>query len=68
MPKKDSISATERRRREEAVNSARATQVLSGYKPSEEAEARALRYITGEIDLDEFLHGELGIVHSTGDS
>lgn len=53
----DSPTCSERRRRSEAVNFARASIGLEGFKPSEEEEARAQRFIDGEIDLDEFVHG-----------
>ena len=50
-------SSTERRRREEAVNFARASIGLEGFKPSEEDEARAQLFIDGKIELTEFIHG-----------
>lgn len=51
----DIISAVERRRRESAVNFARASVGLEGFKPSKEAEAYAQRFINGEIQLAEFV-------------
>lgn len=45
----------ERRKRQEAVNFARANVGLEGFKPSEEAEQRAARFVAGEIDLAEFV-------------
>lgn len=48
-------SSSERRRREEAVNFARASIGLEGFKPSLEDEALAQRFIDGEIDLAEFV-------------
>ena len=50
------ITDAERRRRQEAVNFARANVGLEGFKPSEEAEQRAARFIAGEIDLAEFVN------------
>ena len=50
-----SITDAERRKRQEAVNFARANVGLEGFKPSEEAEAQMRRHIAGEIDLTEFV-------------
>ena len=47
------ITEAERRKRQEAVNFARANVGLEGFKPSEEAEQRAARFIAGEIELAE---------------
>ena len=57
---KDTATATpitedERRKRQEAVNFARANVGLEGFKPSEEAEQRAARFVAGEIDLAEYV-------------
>lgn len=49
------LSSSERRRREEAVNFARASIGLEGFKPSLEDETLAQRFIDGEIDLAEFV-------------
>ena len=49
------ITEAERRKRQEAVNFARANVGLEGFKPSEEAEQRAARFVAGEIDLAEFV-------------
>lgn len=49
------ISDAERARRQEAVNYARASMGLSGFKLSEEAERHSQRFIDGEIDLAEFV-------------
>jgi hypothetical protein len=49
------ISLEERRRREEAVNDARASVQLSGFAISNAEEAHARRYIDGEISLAEFV-------------
>ena len=45
----------ERRKRQEAVNYARASVGLEGFKPSEADEKRAARFVAGEIDLAEFV-------------
>lgn len=45
----------ERRKRQEAVNFARANVGLEGFKPSPEDEALAVRYINGEIELSEVI-------------
>lgn len=52
------ISAEERREREDAVRFANASVGLEGFKVSAEAEARANRFIAGDIDLAEFLQGK----------
>ena len=49
------ITDAERRRRQEAVNFARANVGLEGFKPSEEAEQRAARFIAGEIELADYV-------------
>ena len=49
------ITEAERRKRQEAVNFARANVGLEGFKPSEEAEQRAARFVAGEIDLAEYV-------------
>jgi hypothetical protein len=49
------ITDAERRKRQEAVNFARANVGLEGFKPSEEAEKRAARFVAGEIDLAEYV-------------
>lgn len=51
------ISDTERRRREEAVNYARSSVGLEGFKISEAEEQHACRFINGEIALAEFVKG-----------
>ena len=51
------ISADERKRREEAVNYARASVGLEGFKISEAEKEHARRFINGEIDMPEFLKG-----------
>lgn len=50
------ITDAERRRRQEAVNFARANVGLEGFKPSEEAEQRAARFIAGEIELADYVN------------
>lgn len=49
------ITDAERRKRQEAVNFARANVGLEGFKPSEEAEQHTTRFVAGEIALAEFL-------------
>ena len=49
------ISETERRRRQDAVNFARASLGLSGFRPSAEDEALAARFVAGEISMDEVI-------------
>ncbi len=45
----------ERRKRQEAINFARANAGLEGFKPSPENEALAVRFINGEIELSEVI-------------
>lgn len=47
--------AEERLKRKDAVDFARASLGLSGFKIATEHEARARRFIDGEISLEEFL-------------
>ena len=49
------ISETERRKRQEAVDFARASVGLEGFKPSPECEAQAVRFINGEIEIAEVI-------------
>ena len=51
------ISPEERERREEAFKYARASVGLEGFKLSEAAEQHALRYINGEISIEELVKG-----------
>jgi hypothetical protein len=53
-----SLSAEERRKREDAVRFANASIALEGFKVSASEQARSDRFIAGEIDLAEFLKGE----------
>jgi len=53
----DAMSAAERKRRQEAVNYARASVGLEGFKLSEADEKHAQRFINGEIELAEFVKG-----------
>ena len=55
VPTTAPITEAERRKRQEAVNFARANVGLEGFKPSEEAEQRAARFVAGEIDLAEYV-------------
>ena len=50
------ITEAERRKRQEAVNFARASVGLEGFKISEEVERQTARFIAGEIDLAEFVN------------
>lgn len=52
---KSPISEDERKRREDAVNSARASVRLEGFILSAADEAHGQRFINGEIDLAEFV-------------
>jgi hypothetical protein len=52
-PANDSISAAERRRREKAVNFARASVGLEGFKPSEADEELSRRYVAGDITISD---------------
>ena len=49
------ITDDERRKRQEAVNYARASVGLEVFKPSEAVEQRAARFVAGEIDLADFV-------------
>lgn len=51
------ITQVERRRREAAVNFARANVGLEGFKTTPEEEARCRRFIAGDIDLAAFIAG-----------
>ncbi|ERZ10203.1 TPA: hypothetical protein ACV5IO_005666 [Pseudomonas aeruginosa] len=51
------ISPAERKRREDAVNYARASVGLEGFKISKAEEQHARRFINGEIEMPEFLKG-----------
>lgn len=51
------IGSAERKRREEAVNYARASVGLEGFKIDKAEEQHARRFINGEIDMPEFLKG-----------
>lgn len=57
QPARPAITAEERSRRESACRAARASVVLEGFKPSQEEEDRAQRFINGEIELDEYVGG-----------
>lgn len=49
------ICAVERQKRQRAVDFARASVGLEGFKLSDEMEAHGRRFINGEIDLEEFV-------------
>jgi hypothetical protein len=53
--KKNSISEEEKKHRKEAWSFARANIGLEGYVPSEGDEARAQRFINGDISLEEYV-------------
>lgn len=55
VPAHPRISAAERRRREDAVNYARSSVGLEGFRLSTADEKHAQRFINGEIDLLEFV-------------
>jgi hypothetical protein len=52
---KVSLSPTERRRRQEAVNFARASLGLEGLHPSDAVQAVAAQFVSGEIDMAAFV-------------
>jgi hypothetical protein len=54
-PANDNISPAESRRREAAVNFARSSVGLEGFKPSKAAETGARQFIKGDIQLAEFV-------------
>ena len=54
-PVNTAISATEKRRREAAVNFARASVGLEGFTPSEAADTGARQFIQGDIQLADFV-------------
>ena len=49
----DNVSPAEKRRREQAVNFARASVGLEGFKPSQTAEASARQFINGRVNMAE---------------
>ena len=55
VPTTAPITEAERRKRQEAVNFARASVGLEGFKPSPECEAQAVRFINGEIEIAEVI-------------
>lgn len=54
------ISDPEKARRRKAIDSARGNIGLSGFKISEALEARAQRYVNGEIELADLLNHDSG--------
>lgn len=52
-PIRPALSEEEQARRRKAVDTARASNQLSGFEPDPEAEALNARYITGELTRDE---------------
>lgn len=57
-PANDAISPAESRRREAAVNFARSSVGLEGFKPSKAAEAAARQFIRGDIQLADFVQAK----------
>ncbi len=55
IPEQNTISPAESRRREAAVNFARSSVGLEGFKPSKDAETGARQFIKGEIHLADFI-------------
>ena len=55
MKLRNTISDEERKRRQEAVDYARASIELSGYHLSTKDEARAQAFVNGELDLSDFV-------------
>lgn len=49
------VSPEERARRQDAVNTARASVGLEGFRLSADEEQRAARYIDGQMSLEEFV-------------
>lgn len=54
----EKLSAAERRKRQQAIDYARASVALEGFTLTEEDERHAQRYIDGEIDLAAFVRVE----------
>lgn len=54
-PANDSISRDEHERRLKAVNYARASVGLEGFKPTPAAEALAARFVSGEISMADYV-------------
>lgn len=54
----DKFDAAERKRREAAVQFARANVELEGFRVTPEEEVHCQRFINGEIDLAEFVGGQ----------
>jgi hypothetical protein len=55
MKLRNTITDEERKRRQEAVDYARASTELSGYSLSTEDEARAQAFVNGDLDLSDFV-------------
>ncbi|TQM98466.1 hypothetical protein BDD18_4354 [Acidovorax temperans] len=51
------ITDDERRKRQKAVDFARASVGLEGFKLSPECDALAVRYVNGEIEISEVIEG-----------
>ena len=65
-PANDALSLAERRRREDAVAFARSSVSLEGFQPSEPAEVHARRFISGDIQLSEFVQVMPGVEPAQG--
>lgn len=61
---KTPITDAERKRRKEAVHSARASFALSGFTPSTDDLRHEKSFIDGEIDLSEFVTMRLECAHA----
>lgn len=57
----DLISVAERQRRSDAVNFARASVGLEGFKPSIAAQAEARRFVNGATELTDFVKVKAGL-------
>lgn len=55
LPTTRAITDTERKLRSEAVNYARTSVALEGFKLTSADELHAARFVNGEIDLQEFV-------------
>lgn len=54
----NSISDEERKQRQDALNYAIASSALEGVEMSNDDMQRALSFVNGEMDLDEFINGD----------
>ena len=56
MKLRNAITDVERKRRQEAVDYARASIELSGYRLGTEDESRAQAFVNGDLDLSDFVN------------